>query len=47
MDPVQAVTLIEYNAWANHRVLLKAARLPCAKLIGDAPLNHHSVNRKM
>jgi uncharacterized damage-inducible protein DinB len=43
MDMDHAVTLIEYNAWANHRVLLKAAHLSPAKLIGDAPLSHHSV----
>ena len=28
MNPEQAITLVEYNTWANHRVLLKVAHLP-------------------
>jgi len=43
MDPEQAITLVEYNAWANHRVFLKAAHLPSAKLHGQTSLSHRTV----
>ena len=44
MDREQAITLVEYNAWANHKVLLKAARLPVEGLLEEtAILSHHSV----
>jgi uncharacterized damage-inducible protein DinB len=43
MEPEQAITLIDYNAWANRRVLLKAAHLPWDRLNSDAPLSHHSL----
>jgi uncharacterized damage-inducible protein DinB len=40
MDKSQALTLINYNTWANHRVLLKAARLPAPSLHLAAPLSN-------
>jgi uncharacterized damage-inducible protein DinB len=43
MDRLQAITLVQYNAWANHRLLLKAARLSSADLSAEAGLSHHSV----
>ncbi len=43
MNFEQAAILAKYNAWANHRILLKAARLPGAKLLADAPLSHHTL----
>jgi uncharacterized damage-inducible protein DinB len=43
LQPEQALTLVRYNAWANHRVLVKAARLPRARLTGPAALSHDSV----
>lgn len=43
MTPEQAITLVEYNTWANHRILLKAARLPWERLNADAPLSYHSL----
>lgn len=43
MDPEQAITLVEYNAWANHRVFLKAAHLPSAKLHDQTSLSHRTV----
>ena len=39
----QAITLVEYNTWANHRVLLKAAKLSAASLLDGASLSHHSL----
>ena len=35
MDKEQAVTLVEYNIWANHKVILKAARLTSAELLPE------------
>jgi uncharacterized damage-inducible protein DinB len=43
MDKEQAATLVEYNTWANHRVLLKAARLTSAELHRKTNLSHHSI----
>lgn len=43
MDQQQAVTLVEYNSWANRRVLVKAARLPADALLAPAGLSHQSV----
>ena len=43
MDLKQAKTLFEYNTWANHRVLLKVARLPDAELTAPAPLSRGSI----
>lgn len=43
MDKEQAITLVEYNTWANHRILLKAAKLPAASLLDGASLSHHSL----
>lgn len=43
MSPEEAVTLVEYNSWANHRVFLKAAHLPYERLATDANLSHHSI----
>jgi uncharacterized damage-inducible protein DinB len=42
MNPEQAVTLIEYNAWANRRILAKAARLSWEQLNAPAGLSHHT-----
>jgi uncharacterized damage-inducible protein DinB len=38
-----AITLVNYNAWANHRVLLKAAHLPWDALSAEGPLSHGSI----
>jgi uncharacterized damage-inducible protein DinB len=43
MHRSQAITLVSFNAWANHRLLLKAARLPMAKLTAPAPLSHGTI----
>jgi uncharacterized damage-inducible protein DinB len=43
MDRDQALTLIEYNAWANHRILLKAFRLPPEEFVRPVAISHHSV----
>jgi uncharacterized damage-inducible protein DinB len=43
MDPKQAVTLVEYNAWANHRILLKAAHLTHQQLFAGTYLSRHTV----
>jgi uncharacterized damage-inducible protein DinB len=43
MDKEQAVTLVEYNAWANHRVLLKASHLTSAKLLRKTALSHDTI----
>jgi uncharacterized damage-inducible protein DinB len=43
MEPEQAVTLIAYNAWANHRLLLKAARLTWEQLNTGAPLSYNTL----
>jgi uncharacterized damage-inducible protein DinB len=43
MDMEHAVTLVEYNIWANHRVLIKAAHLSASGLLDDIGLSHHSV----
>lgn len=43
MNPEEAITLVEYNLWANHRVLVKAARLSPDKLVADAYLSYRSV----
>jgi len=43
MDENQAITLVEYNAWANHRVLTKAAHLTSEELNQAATLSHQSV----
>lgn len=43
MDLEQATTLFEYNAWANHRVLLKVLRLSAVELVAPAPLSHGSI----
>lgn len=43
MNPAQAAALFEYNAWANHRVLLKAAHLTAIELAAPAPLSHGSI----
>lgn len=40
MDRDQAITLVEYNAWANHRILLKIARLEWDQLRDEAGLSH-------
>jgi uncharacterized damage-inducible protein DinB len=43
MNPEQAVTLVEYNAWANRRILAKAARLTWEQLNTQAGLSHHTL----
>jgi uncharacterized damage-inducible protein DinB len=43
MDQEQAVTLIEYNNWANHRVILKAAHLTPAQFLAETILSHHTI----
>jgi uncharacterized damage-inducible protein DinB len=43
MDQEQAVTLVEYNIWANHRVLRKAAHLTSDELHCETALSHRSV----
>lgn len=43
MTPDEFITLVDYNAWANHRILLKAARLPWDLLYAEAALSHHSI----
>jgi uncharacterized damage-inducible protein DinB len=40
MDKAQAVTLVEYHIWANHRVLLKAAKLTSTQLLNETALGH-------
>ena len=42
MKRSQAVTLLKYNAWANRRVFVKAARLPPRILNAPAPLSYPS-----
>lgn len=43
MDKKQAITLVEYNIWANHRVLLKAAKLTSAQLLSETSVSHHTI----
>jgi uncharacterized damage-inducible protein DinB len=43
MDKKQAVTLVEYHIWANHRVLLKASKLLPAQLLEETSLSHHTI----
>jgi uncharacterized damage-inducible protein DinB len=43
MDRDQAITLVEYNAWANHRILLRVARLSWDQLHEEAGLSHGSL----
>ena len=43
MDKKQAITLVGYNIWANHRVLLKAAKLTSAQLLSETALSHHTI----
>jgi uncharacterized damage-inducible protein DinB len=38
----EAITLVEYNAWANNRVLLKAAQLTDEQLVASSFLRHQS-----
>lgn len=40
MDKEQAVTLVEYNAWANRRILLKVAHLASTNLLAKTALSH-------
>lgn len=39
----QAVILVKYQQWANHRLLLKARRLSLVQLQGEVNLSHGSV----
>lgn len=43
MDKEQANTLVKYNIWANHKVLVKAAHLTQAALLAESSLSHHSL----
>jgi len=43
MDKKQAITLVEYNRWANHRVLLKAKYLTSTELISTTTLSHQTI----
>lgn len=43
MDRDEAISLFEYNRWANHRLLTKAAHLSGAELLDTAVLSHQSV----
>lgn len=43
MDPIQAVTLVEYNAWANRRILVKISRLPLSGLTVETFLSHKTI----
>lgn len=43
MDLSQASTLVAYNAWANHRLLLKAKHLTTQQLNASISLSHVSV----
>lgn len=40
MNRAQAITLLEFSAWANRRVFSKAARLPTRTLHGAAKLSY-------
>ena len=42
MDHKEAVRLVEFNAWANRKVLARAARLPEAELRRPASLSYPS-----
>ncbi len=43
MDKEHAITLVEYNIWANHKVVVKAAHLTPEELLVETSLSHHSV----
>jgi uncharacterized damage-inducible protein DinB len=43
VDHEQALTLVDYNAWANRRILVKAARLPWEELLRPAALSHDTL----
>jgi uncharacterized damage-inducible protein DinB len=43
MDREQAMILVEYNTWANHKILARAAHLTHAELLRDSSLSHHSI----
>ena len=43
MEPVQAITLVEYNTWANHRILAKVSGLPASALTVESFLSHKTL----
>lgn len=43
MNLTQAVTLIQYNAWANQRILSKVSRLPASSLTAETFLSHKTI----
>lgn len=43
MDHEMAITLVEYNQWANHRVLAKAAHLPSTALFDATSLSYQPI----
>lgn len=43
MNPEQAITLVQYNTSANHRVLVKALKLPEKKLFSKTSLSHRNI----
>ncbi len=43
MNPEEALTLVAYNTWASHKVLVKAAHLSWEELLAEAGLSHGSL----
>jgi len=43
MNPEQALILVEYNTWANHRVMLKVAHLSQEQLLAESYLSRKSL----
>lgn len=43
MEPEQAITLVKFNTWANHRILLKVAKLSWERISDKAPLSYPSI----
>ena len=43
MDKEQAITLVEYNIWANHRVILQVAHLTPAELLAETALSYNTI----
>ena len=43
MDKEQAITLVEYNSWANHRVLVKVNHLTSAERFRETTLSYQTI----
>jgi uncharacterized damage-inducible protein DinB len=43
MNPEEIVTLVGYNAWANHRIFIKASHLSWDELLFQTTLSYRSV----